>query len=113
MAVPARPVSGAPTAADWGGIVHDEVVALEIQTGTFIATSPGSSTFADAGVVFPHPFAGIPDVFTTMGSIDNIAISAGTTSVTANGFTCRIAKGNGNLSAFGWTVRYLAIGPRA
>jgi hypothetical protein len=88
---------------------------MEIQVGSFIATAPGGSTFADAGVVFPHPFAAgsKPTIMLTMGSIDPTAISAGHTNVTANGFTCRIAKGNGNLSAFGWTVNYIAYGPRA
>src|SRR4029079_4094042 len=115
MAVPTPPTAGEPIAEAWGDVVHDQVVAMEIQMGSFIATAPGGSTFADAGVVFPHPFAAgsKPTIMLTMGSIDPTAISAGHTNVTNAGFTCRIAKGNGNLSAFGWTVTYLAYGPRA
>jgi hypothetical protein len=115
MAVPTPPTAGEPIAEAWGDVVHDQVVAMEIQTKRFTVAAPGGSTFADAGIVFDHPFAAgsKPVVICTMESIDNIAISAGTTSITNVGFTCRISKGNGNLSAFAWSVMAVAYGPRA
>lgn len=115
MAVPTAPAAGEPIAEAWGDVVHAQVVAQEIQTMRFQVTAPGNSTFADKGVVFAHPFAAgsKPVVILSMESVDPIAVTAGATAITENGFTCRIAKGTGNLSSFNWSVMAVAIGPRA
>ena len=61
MAVPARPVSGAPIDSAWGGVVHDAIVAQDIQHGkaSVVLTAASEVGFT---VTFARPFAAAPDV---------------------------------------------------
>lgn len=112
MAVPTRPVEGAPVDTVWGGVVHDGIVALEIQTGSVTGMASGAAgAIVSKAVVFPHPFAGVP-VVAVNGSVPVGPSCAWAVSVTASGFTyqtCRVDGGNGGFSA----GEYIAYGPRA
>ena len=114
MAVPARPVSGASTATDWGQVAHDTAVAQDIQTGVVGLPFSAANTSAIVNVTFPRPFAA-PPVVTCNALNDNNGpnVSLGTRTVTATvaGFQARSTTG-GNLSVT-VNVGWIAIGPRA
>lgn len=89
MTVPARPLAGALLDSAWGGIVHDEVVAMEFQTGSMNVNvvTGGNGTTA---IVFPHPFAAIPIVWGQIsGNAGNKTILT-FTNATVNGCTAEV-----------------------
>lgn len=115
MAVPTRPAAGAPIESAWGSIVHDQVVALDIQSG--VATLvPGSGALTGVLVItFPRPFAAVPLVVATCmdvgtGSVNvNIGVVARTaTTVSIGGRDVRETAITYNVP-----VSWVAIGPRA
>lgn len=64
MAVPARPVAGAPIETGWGQVAHDEVVKNEIKVGRTSVPQSGAKT-ATVAVVFNPVFASNPYVIAT------------------------------------------------
>lgn len=117
MAVPNRPSSGAPIDSTWGGLVHDTVVAQDIQHGKVSMTLSGA---AEVGltVTFPRPFGAAPDVVATIGEIGGSAnrpvvakISA--PNVTTTSFQLVIQNTTGVATSLTFPVWWIAIGPRA
>lgn len=113
MAVPAAPTAGEPIAEAWGDVVHDAVVAQDVQSGVVTITTTAAPT-ADATVTFPRPFATGPQVFVQcVGGNVNMA---GLVSIPPVGnCTIRVFKRDGTNFGAGQvlTVFWLAYGPRA
>lgn len=110
MAVPARPVSGQPIATPWGAMVHDAIVATDIQAGTTslaVTTATGSKL-----VTFPRPFTAPPVVIVTIANkpTNGDAYNARVENVTATGFTLWLIAPSGWSVTF--TIGWLAMGPR-
>lgn len=111
MAVPARPVSGQPIATPWGGVVHDAIVAVDLQAGK---TSLAFSTAQASKVVtFPRPFATPPIVVVSISNgvpTNSADYTARVDLVTATGFTLWFVAS----SAWGITLEasWFAMGPR-
>ena len=113
MAVPNRPTSGAPIETAWGDVAHDTIVAEDLQAGFTDVVCNGINT--DKAIVFPRPFASAPVVVATGdaaahgSAVAKIVVG----SITATGFTARIASTAGVTVA--GTIRYgwMAYGPRA
>jgi hypothetical protein len=112
MAVPNRPTSGAPIETAWGDVVHDSIVAQEIQVGSFNATFSASSLSGVVAAVFPHPFAGVPTVMLTPRGGPHYT-TALTADPTAAGFSAQCRRGDGTSQSLVVPVYFLAIGPRA
>lgn len=111
MAVPARPIAGAPLESAWGQVAHDAVVAQDIQTGIGQVTFVASQT-QQVVVVFPRPFASPPTVManiTTANRLWNVGVAAVTTTqmVVTVGHVDNVSSN----SVVGFT--WLAYGPRA
>jgi hypothetical protein len=108
MAIPARPVEGAPVDTVWGGIAHDTAVAQDIQSGSLIVNTTGGAGGYTV-LTFPRPFAGIPVVVSSVNGAYTDTVSTTVDSITPT--NCRVhCKTTTN---FGWTLRWIAIGPRA
>jgi hypothetical protein len=111
MAVPTPPTAGEPIAEAWGDVVHDAVVAMDIQAGS-ISIAMGGSASAQLTVVFPRAFASAPIVMTNVGTGNRSFISgAAAASTTQFVFTMGTTDGGTNSSTIGGT--WLAYGPRA
>jgi hypothetical protein len=110
MAVPAKPAAGAAIESAWGDIVHDEVVAQDIQAGV-VTVAAASTPTGSAAVVFPRPFAAAPVVVVTQagGASGWYSYSTG---VTATGFTAVIAIRTGAAGTTSVPVHWIAYGPR-
>jgi hypothetical protein len=110
MAVPNRPAAGGVVESAWGDIVHDEVVAQEIQTGTFMANIAQNGS-VQVPVTFPHPFASAAwvVVFAQISAAAGNRAYVSVQSVTANGFDLGVGGG----TAWNYSGWYLAYGPRA
>lgn len=109
MAVPARPVSGAPIDSTWGGIAHDTAVAQDLQYGVVVITTAGSPAQGSTTITFPRPFSAAPVVMLSINGTGTDQPMVAIDNVTTTG--CRL-----NLraaAAFGYTGRWFAIGPRA
>lgn len=111
MAVPTAPAAGEPIAEAWGDVVHDAVVANDIQTGIGQVTFAASQT-QQVVIVFPRPFAAPPTVManiTTANRLWNVGVAAVTTTqmVVTVGHVDNVSSN----SVVGFT--WLAYGPRA
>ena len=116
MAVPARPVEGAPVDVTWGGVVHDAIVGLDIQYGQFTLTWSASSISDAPGVVFPRAFAGLPMVVCTVSNptgAQQPRLVGGSGNVTATGFTFQGVETRETAVSASMRVQWIAIGPRA
>jgi len=117
MAVPTPPTAGEPIAEAWGDVVHDAVVAMDIQAGKQQITI--GSTVAEVGVAvtFARPFAVAPTVVIGTESAGGTAgrqIIARKSAITTTGFTAWLQGTTGGAaSAVTQTVDWLAYGPRA
>jgi hypothetical protein len=111
MAVPVAPAAGEPIAEAWGDVVHDAVVAQDIQSGkvTVQMTNQASNKVL---VTFPRPFAAIPNVVATVnlgtGVWVGVVMSASATQAEIGAFH-RAA----TTSTAAVPVCWVAIGPRA
>jgi hypothetical protein len=112
MAVPAKPAGGAPIESAWGSIVHDEIVAMEIQSGVVNCVHTNSQLSAVVPVTFPHAFAAPPVL--VLGC-DNYNYGAGLSGAvpTAAGFNVATWRYSGVQSAATVPVQWIAYGPRA
>jgi hypothetical protein len=110
MAVPTPPTAGEPIAEAWGDLVHDAVVAQDIQVG--VGTIAGGASSGTLAVVFPRPFASAPKVFVSGTDANAGAQPMSCTSITTAGFNAYARhRADSPMSAMGFS--WLAIGPRA
>jgi hypothetical protein len=113
MAVPTAPAAGEPIAEAWGDVVHDSIVAMDIQVGTANVAVAGAVSGVTT-VTFPRPFASAPVVVASMQSTSvayvpfvNGPPTATTVSV---GFSHKTA---GTSFTDTRQVTWIAYGPRA
>lgn len=111
MAVPARPVSGEPIDSTWGQLVHDEVVARELQSGRVSVTLSNAVT-AQLAVSFSPAFASAPQVVVTAESSAGTHI-AGITGLGLSGFTIVVFRRDGANVVNDVFVNWMANGQRA
>lgn len=112
MAVPARPVEGAPVDVTWGGVAHDAAVAQDFQYGQLVVPANAGS----ANVTFARPFASAPIVVIVPQTASRNYFGT-TNAPTTTGFgivAAQLASGSlpivpTTVLTFGW----FAIGPRA
>jgi hypothetical protein len=67
VAVPTAPAAGEPIAEAWGDVVHDAVVAMDVQAGVGNVNFPNAAVSDQPIIVFPRPFALPPVVVITIG----------------------------------------------
>jgi hypothetical protein len=113
VTVPNRPVSGAPIETAWGDVVHDSIVALDVQSGIVSVAIPVAAANGGTDITFARPFAAPPAVLATLntGVTSHFAFVL---NITAAG--CRVALQNkdaGTSILAATPVGWLAIGPRA
>jgi hypothetical protein len=112
MAVPVAPAAGEPIAEAWGDVVHDAIVARDIQSGNSATPNAASGTGELSGtvtIVFPRPFAAPPQVVAMASNAHHyVALS----SVTATQVVL-ISKRVGQTTGVGVALAWIAIGPRA
>lgn len=110
MAIPARPVAGALLDSAWGGLVHDAIVAFDIQAGAFTAVHTSQQTSPQVNVTFPRPF-GAPPMMGLASTNFNYAVGLAAPA-TATGFGAASWRFSG--AASGSIVhQWIAYGPRA
>jgi hypothetical protein len=111
MTAPNRPAAGALVDSAWGQVVHDAVVAQDMQSGlaSVVASSDAS---AGVEVAFPRPFASAPIVLVSQDA-NSAGWIAYAGAITANGFRASAATKAGNAASGTIPVAWLAIGPRA
>jgi len=115
MAVPVAPAAGEPIAEAWGDVVHDSIVAMDLQSGSATATVTAGTNAANVTVVFSRPFASAPNVIATVGPmVSNVfvcnVVSISATQVVLNA----LRKDETNQgSSVGIPVQWFAYGPRA
>jgi H-type lectin domain len=114
LAVPTRPAPGIPIASDWGGVVHDSIVAQDIQAGQLSVAVSASAT-GNAPVTFPRPFASAPIVVVAIGNAPggSFRLVARANAVTASGFSAYLYTGDNTTATVTLTVTWIAYGPRA
>ena len=115
MAVPTPPTAGEPIAEAWGDVVHDAVVAMDIQSGV-TNVSLAAQSEASVTVVFPRPFAAPPVICMGMPEIGGTTqrpVTAKWNSKTATQFGCLVQTGGGAITAGPFPVNWIAYGPRA
>ena len=111
MTVPARPVEGDPIGVAWGQVVHDAVVAQDIQAGVVSVVASSDATAA-VEVTFPRPFAAAPVVLVSQNA-NSAGWIAYAGAVTATGFRANVTTKAGNAASGTLPVAWVAIGPRA
>lgn len=115
MAVPIRPAGGAVVEAVWGDVVHDTIVANDLQAGSAIVSFAAGGSQGSTVVTFPRPFAAIPAVTATLQSSGGASLPMITqiTTITATAVTLRLAIASGTVaSATSISVSWIAVGPR-
>jgi len=112
MTVPAAPTAGEPIAEAWGDVVHDSIVAMDMQAGD----NPVAVAAAVSGqtvVTFPRPFAAVPIVVASMRST-SVAYIAMVSAVTTTQVTLVMShKTAGTSFTDTRSVSWIAYGPRA
>jgi hypothetical protein len=114
LAVPARPAPGVPIASDWGAVVHDSIVAQDVQAGTVSVVVTASAT-GNLPVTFPRPFASAPTVVVGIANAPggSFRLIARANAVTASGFTAYLYTGDNTTASVTLLVSWIAYGPRA
>jgi hypothetical protein len=116
MAVPTAPAAGEPIAEAWGDVVHDAVVAQDIQQGTVSFAGGGAVAYQDIVVTFPRPFSAPPIVMVSAVSgttPPNNVFATVSSTPTVTQFTLRINRRDGANTGFTCTGHWFAIGARA
>lgn len=117
MAVPTPPTAGEPIAEAWGDVVHDAVVAMDIQSGKQTMTLPSGQAEITTAITFPRPFASAPVVVLGpegAGGVAGRPVFGRQSAVTTTGFTMTLQCATGAASgSVGQTTHWLAYGPRA
>jgi len=111
MAVPTAPAAGEPIAEAWGDVVHDGIVAMDIQVGT-VPISLVSAGVGSATVTFPRPFAAPPIVLASCAST-NLSYFTNVGAVTATQATLTMTTKSGANATDTRNTNWLAYGPRA
>jgi hypothetical protein len=111
MAVPVAPAAGEPIAEAWGDVVHEQVVAQDIQSGA-ATVQCNAATAATLIVVFPRPFAAIPKVVATVNIGTTFWICM-ITSKTATQMSIQVTRKDGATATATVICDWMAIGPRA
>jgi hypothetical protein len=118
MAVPTPPTAGEPIAEAWGDVVHDAVVAMDIQQG-YADISATSATVAGLAVTFPRAFAAgsVPSVITSIGGASSGTAGGnpwapGHYGASPTGFTIRASVATAQ-SVTNLRIHWIAYGPRA
>jgi hypothetical protein len=111
MTVPNRPAAGALVDSAWGQLVHDAVVAQDIQAG-LVNVVASSDASAAVEVVFPRPFASAPIVLVSQDA-NSAGWIAYAGAIDAKRFDANVATKAGNAASGTIPVAWLAIGPRA
>ena len=112
MVVPARPLEGAPVDVAWGGVVHDSIVGVDIQSG-YANIAPGAGFL---NITFPRPFAAAPIILAVpYYSSGPWCVSNPTATATGATIYVREVSGSGTntVPAVNVFVHWIAIGPRA
>jgi hypothetical protein len=113
MAVPIAPTAGEPIAEAWGDVVHNTVVATDIQTG-YVPISINNSQQGSAVVTFPRPFADNPVIvamiISAAGGALGLLVQAAAASATQ--VTLRLST-SATTTISGVGVMWIAIGPRS
>jgi hypothetical protein len=111
MAVPVAPAAGEPIAEAWGDVVHDAVVAQDIQHGVQNITISNANS-GTVTVTFPRPFAAVPGIQVTVviGSSTLFAIASGLSAIAVD---LRLIRKDEAVTTVTAPVHWLAIGPRA
>jgi len=112
MAVPTAPAAGEPIAEAWGDVVHDSIVAMDIQSGVVNLTLTATNV-ANVVVTFPRPFAAPPIVVacyqsTNQSFLANVHGAPTATQVTI-GLSTKTAANVTDTRPVSW----IAYGPRA
>jgi len=110
MAVPTAPAAGEPIAEAWGDVVHDAVVAQDMQAGTASVSWSASSVSASVQITFPRPFASAPNVVCAMTHA-HYTVSVINISPTTATFQGRRTDGTNQTVSV--SAQWFAIGPRA
>ncbi len=111
MAVPARPIDGQPIDPVWGGVVHDAIVARDVQSGSGVLSFTASSISGIVNITFPRAFGSLPNVvLTPMGGPHYTAALTGWPSAT--GFSVQGRRGDGASQTLSIEFAWLAIGAR-
>lgn len=110
MAVPARPIAGAPIETAWGDVAHDSIVAQDVQAGTVNVTLTAQNANA-APVVFARPFASAPIVVAS-ANVGSGTLFAIVDTVTASGFNARLVRKDEATTTVTAAVGWIAYGPR-
>jgi hypothetical protein len=112
MAVPNRPAAGGVVESAWGTVVHDTVVAQDIQSGTFNVPTTAVAA-SSAKLTFPRPFAAPPAVVVVAltGGGTQLAFSQGP--LAASVVLGVVNNSGANLPVGTTQVCWVAIGPRA
>jgi len=111
MTVPVAPAAGEPIAEAWGDVVHDSIVAMDIQSGTVSIPAAGAPT-SSVTVIFPRPFAAAPQAAaSTNGTISGVWIAQISTTTPTQLTVYVFARDGRNVTALG--AHWIAYGPRA
>lgn len=112
MAVPSRPAAGAPIESAWGSVVHDAVVAMDLQAGN-ASVVVSASAAASIVVTFPRPFAAPPVVTTATGPLGTSLWVVTVLAVTATQVTLNATTKTGATASATVPMMWMAYGPRA
>jgi len=96
--------------------VHDGVVAMDIQCGTFALSWAGSALSVSTGVTFPRAFAAAPIVATSV--VNQVGtpqprLVGSVGSLSAAGFSFQGVETRETAVTAGMFCHWIAIGPRA
>jgi hypothetical protein len=112
MAVPAAPTAGEPIAEAWGDVVHDAVVAQDIQAGNGTVVWAASSISNNLTVIFPRPFAA-PPIVVASGGHAHYSVSVVAGSITATQCVLQGRRTDGTSQSVSIVCPWVAYGPRA
>lgn len=115
MAVPAAPTAGEPIAEAWGDVVHDAIVAQDLQFGYAQGTFSANNGI-NVAVTFPRPFGGAgPYVLVSANDAITAAVTAKITAgtITTTGFSCKLSTATGATASGTVGFYWVAFGPRA
>jgi hypothetical protein len=113
MAVPARPIEGAPVDVAWGGVAHDAIVANDLLSGQVLVTIAAGAFQGSATVTFPRAFGAQPQVVATFDGGSGAFITVTTTPRSASQVGIYIRHRSDAISPGSYWVHWMAYGPRA
>jgi hypothetical protein len=107
-----RPVAGEAIASAWGQEVHDNIEG--IQAGQTIQVSGSNVTAWDINVVFPRPYATVPNFLASYGPQGTTFYMAIVKSVAVDGAVVTVTrKDSAAVSGISGIINWIAIGTLA